>query len=399
MNFIACLHWGMALPFVLNAQASTWEKKRMRKITRRNKSSEIAKEVISSKRIKRRTRVEFLSSGSTTLNLALSGKGADGGWARGRIVNIVGDGSSGKTLLALELAFWCFKNIKKIKSKIYSKIKKVSIVYYNTEGVMDFPLESMYGEDFAKTINWNPVGSKKNFRIAEHVGRDYIERLNNLKSGEFLLAIIDSWDALGSVAGDQRLEKSIKEDKEIDGSYHLEKQKYASSIFFPAICGKMETNKKDATLIIISQIRTKIGITFGKKQYRAGGKALDFFTHQVAWIREVEKLRKTRKKEKRVYGIRCIAKVERSKVAKPFRESEFTILYDYGLDNTSSQIDYLWGKRQIKFNGEKFKTKEAFIKYIEDNNMEIELSNKTERKWKGVEEAFERDVEKRKKRF
>ena len=290
----------------------------MRKITRRNKSSEIAKEVISSKRIKRRTRVEFLSSGSTTLNLALSGKGADGGWARGRIVNIVGDGSSGKTLLALELAFWCFKNIKKIKSKIYSKIKKVSIVYYNTEGVMDFPLESMYGEDFAKTINWNPVGSKKNFRIAEHVGRDYIERLNNLKSGEFLLAIIDSWDALGSVAGDQRLEKSIKEDKEIDGSYHLEKQKYASSIFFPAICGKMETNKKDATLIIISQIRTKIGITFGKKQYRAGGKALDFFTHQVAWIREVEKLRKTRKKEKRVYELDALPRLSEAKLQNLF---------------------------------------------------------------------------------
>jgi len=62
---------------------------------------------------KERVRVEFLGSGCTTLNCALSGKGKDGGWARARIINIVGDGSSGKTLLALDLAFWCWKNIKK----------------------------------------------------------------------------------------------------------------------------------------------------------------------------------------------------------------------------------------------------------------------------------------------
>ena len=371
----------------------------MKKIKRRNKSSEIAKEVSSSKRVRRRTRVEFLSSGDIRLNLALSGKGIDGGWARGRIDNIVGDGSSGKTLLALEVAFWCFKNIKKIKSQIYPKVKKVIIAYYNAEGVMDFPLEKMYGEDFVKAVSWNPLSRNKNPRIAEHIGRDYIERLNNLKKGEFLLGVIDSWDALGSVAGDKRLADSIEKDKEIDGSYHLEKQKYASSVFFPAICGKMESNTKDATLIIVSQVRTKIGITFGKKQYRAGGKALDFYTHQVAWIRELEKLRKTKQKEKRVYGIRCAVKVERSKVAKPFRESEFTILFDHGLDTISSQIDYLWGKKKIKFNGERFKTKESFIQHIEKNNLEGNLAKETEKRWLTVERAFEKEVEKRKKRF
>jgi RecA/RadA recombinase len=56
-------------------------------------------------------RVEFINSGSTLLNLAASQKGRDGGWARGRIINIVGDGSTGKSLLALEACAQAFYNI------------------------------------------------------------------------------------------------------------------------------------------------------------------------------------------------------------------------------------------------------------------------------------------------
>jgi len=356
------------------------------------------KEVVRhSKRHREKKRVEFLSSGCVTLNLALSQKGLNGGWARGRVDNIVGDGSSGKTLLALELAFWCYKNIKKVKSKIFPKVKKLIIVYNNAEGVMDFPLEKMYGKKFVKFITW------KNTKNIEKFGRDYVKRLNSLKKGECLIYIVDTWDALGSAAGSKRFEKSITEDKEIDGSYHLEKQKYAN-LFFDNVCSKMDHNKKDATLFIVSQVKTKIGTTFGKKTYRGGGKALDFYTHQVAWIRELKRIEKTKKKSKRVYAIRSGVKVERSKVSKPFRESVFWILYDYGLDDLSSQIEFLWANKKgtvnkIKFNGKKFKTKETFIKYIEKNNLEKELAEKTEKKWQKIESSFEKEVKKRKKRY
>jgi len=344
------------------------------------------------KRKNQKVRVEFLGSGCTTLNLALSGKGKAGGWARGRVVNIVGDGSSGKTLLALELAFWCFKYIKKVRSKIFPKVKKLIIVYNNCEGVMDFPLEEMYGEDFVKFITWEYS------KTIEHMGRDYARRLGSLKKGHFLLYFIDTWDAIGSEAGHKRFEKSVEEGKEIESSYALEKQKYAS-MFFENLSGKMEHNKYDSTLVIISQVRTKIGTTFGKKTYRAGGKALDFYTHQVAWIREIEKLRKTKRKKKRVYGIKSEVKVERSKVGKPFRESDFTILYDYGLDNISAMVDFLWGKKVIRFNGKKFKARSAFIRYIEKGNREDELIKKTEEEWNEVEEAFRKEVRKRKPRY
>ena len=344
------------------------------------------------KKATHKERVEFLGSGCTTLNLSLSGKGKDGGWARGRVVNIVGDGSSGKTLLALELAFWCFKFLMTVKSKIFPKVKKLIIVYNNCEGVMDFPLEKMYGKQFVDSVEW--ICSK----TIEDFGRDYMRRLKGLKKGHFLLYFIDSWDAIGTRAGHDRFEKSVEQDKEIEGSFALEKQKYAS-MFFENLSGQMENNKIDSTLVIISQVRTKIGATWGKKTYRAGGKALDFYTHQVAWIREVQKLRKTKRKRKRVYGIKSEAKVERSKVGKPFRESEFTILYDYGLDDVNSMIDFLWGKRVIKFDGKKFKTKAAFITYVEEKDKENELIEKTEKEWASIEQAFEDEVRKRKPRY
>ena len=367
----------------------------MRKIIRRGEKTRDLAKCVKKEMLTRRQLhhpVEFLNSGCTTLNLSLSGQGKHGGWGRGRIFNIVGDGSSGKTLLALEVAFCFFNRIQRIKSQIFPQVKKFTICYCNVEGVMDFPIQQMYGKKFYKFVNW------KTIRTIEEMSRDYTNKLRSLKKGEALLYIIDSWDALRSIADKERFEKSLKENKEIEGSYNLEKQKYASA-FFANICGDLEDNKVDATLCIISQVRTRIGITFGKKTYRAGGKSLDFYTHQVAWIREIEKLSKTKKGEKRVYGIRSEVKVERSKVAKPFRSSSFDIIFDYGLDDISSMIHYLWGKKTIKFRGHIFKDREKFIKFIEGNNLEDELTDKTERKWNRVEDAFTKDVKTRKSKY
>ena len=281
-----------------------------------------------------RNRVEFLNTGSTLLNLAASGKGRKGGWARGRIVNLVGDGSSGKTLLALEACAQSFYYIKEKKSRLFPKVKKVSIVYNNREGVMDFPLEQMYGEEFVQGIEWIQSST------CEEFGRDYQRRVNNLKDGDFLLYVIDSLDALDSSAGRKRVEKSIKTDKDIEGTYGMEKAKYFSSSFFSHLCDTMQG--KDATLICISQVRDNINAgLFGEKHRRVGGKALDFYTHQVCWLAVREKLKKTVKKQERVFGVRVKARFKRNKTAKPFRDAEFDILFDYGIDNIGSIIKFL----------------------------------------------------------
>src|SRR5574343_594176 len=117
----------------------------------RKKSSDIADDIekdIEDREVDpQKSPVEFISTGCIPLNLALSQKGKDGGFARGRIVNIVGDGSSGKTILALETCAWLYYNYKNLTSNIYPEIKKLNIVYNNSESVMDFPIAQMFGEE------------------------------------------------------------------------------------------------------------------------------------------------------------------------------------------------------------------------------------------------------------
>ena len=368
----------------------------MKKIKRRKKTTKkLAREIRRSAKdtYKEKKRVEFLSSGCITLNLSLSGFGLKGGWARGRIINIVGDGSSGKTLLALELCFWFFNNIKKIVSKIYPKVKKFHICYDNVEGVMDFPIEKMYGEEFVKSVDFT---RSPHF---ESMCRRFLKKVFSLKKGESLIYVIDSWDSFQSATSKKAFLKSVKDDEELKGDYDLVVQKYASRKFFPTFCDALDENKIDVTLVIISQVRDAIGVMFGKKQKRVGGKALDFYTHQVAWIKEIEKLTKIRRGKKWTYGIKSAVKVERSKVSKPFREADFTILYDYGLDNISSQIDFLWGKKTISFNKKKFTDRKDFIKHIEKNNLEDKLARHTEKVWHKIEAEFEDEVKERKDRY
>jgi RecA/RadA recombinase len=335
-------------------------------------------------------RVEFLSSSSIMFNLAASGKGKNGGVARGHIINIIGDGSSGKTLHALEIAAWTFYNIQKTESKIFPPVKKVSIVFNNVEDVMDFPIEKMYGKRFNAEVIWIKTGTVEGF------GRDYTRRVKALKEGEFLLYILDSWDALTSEKSKERFEEAAEKDQEEKGSYGTDKAKYGSASFFSNICDI--SSGKDTTLIIISQIREKIDtMTFGDKYYRAGGKALDFYTHQCAWLAEVEKIKKTFRGEERVIGIRTKARFKRNKVAKPFRDAETIIAFDYGIDIISSMINWYWGPKcdKFEFDGGIFNRVE-FIKYIEKNELEDVIAEMVEKEWKEIEDAVIPD---RKKRF
>lgn len=297
----------------------------------------------SKKKKKEFDRVEFLHTGSHLLNLAGSGgKAKKGGWARGRIINPVGDGSSGKTLLALEACADAFYNIKKKKSKLYPKVKKVTIVYNNKEGVMDFPLERMYGEKFVKAVEW--IHSE----TCEQFGRDYQRRVKALKKGEFLLYVMDSLDSLDSEKSIKRIEKSIKDDKAEDGTYGTEKAKYFSSSFFSRLCSIMKG--KDSTLICISQTRQKIGAgMFEEKTYRTGGSALNFYTHQVCWLRVAKKLYKQVRGRKKFYGIRIHAQFKRNKCATPFADTFFDILFNYGIDDIGSMVYWMgYDEKKIK---------------------------------------------------
>jgi len=324
----------------------------------------------------------FYNSGSTVLNLAASGRGRGGGWAKGRFVNLVGDGSSGKTLLALE----CIAHA-------MAKDPNLLVRYDNGEEVMDFNIRGMFGLPESIFLDRPSV-------TIEDFGRNLKSAISEAK-GNPLIYVLDSLDSISSEDEIARfmanMDKKAKKTKATDddeedkkkGSYNLERQIYLSQFFRIYVVNNMKDN---VTLIIISQVRTNIGVMFGEKLYRTGGKALDFYTHQVCWLREKEKMTRQHLGHKRVYGIRVAARIKRNKVAKPFREADFTILFDYGVDDLGSMLDFLYGPKakEMEWEGETY-TRATLITMIEDNDLEDRLREKVEEKWYAIEEAFKPD--------
>lgn len=350
------------------------------KIKRRSKTT------VKKKR-KRKPLIEFISTACLVLNLALSGKGRRGGIARGRILNIVGDGSTGKTLLVLEIAAWCFYNMKRIASRIFGKVKKVIIVYNNVEGVMDFPLELMFGPKFAKSIEWIRIS------VGEALGRDLTRRVNALQKGEMLLYIVDSWDGVKPEEESEHFEKEAEKDKKISEGYAVSMQKYTHKLM-RNICDKIygknyaedydyKLDQKDVTIIITSQIRYKINATaFEKDTYRIGGKAFDFWTHQVLWLYHAGKLKDEVMSQKNIYGIKVRAVVERSKVYTPWEEARFPILWNHGIDNIGSMVDYLFGPQKKSYSWHGISGRKVdFIRKIIDAELEDELKLEVIRHW------------------
>ena len=347
---------------------------------------------------------EFISTGCIPLNLAASQRGHDGGWARGRITNLVGDNSSGKTILALESMFSAYKLIQiGSESKTFPKIKKVNFVYNNAEGVMDFDVRSMYGRKFYDAVEWIQTN------VCQDFGKDYERRVMELDEGDFLFYVIDSIDSTISQEQVDRITKSIKSDKIEEGSYNTEKAKYFSNSFFNYLCmlmsgqdpeKKKSLNKaKDATLLCISQVRENLNAgIFGKKFYRTGGKAMDFYCHQVCWLYLMEKMKIVRKGQEKVYGVKIKSKFEKNKVAKPYRESDFRILFDYGIDNIESMIDYVYGpkKHEIEIDGEAYKRMDFIHLCEEDQDIYNILVNDTVELWNDIESAT---IPNRKRRY
>lgn len=144
------------------------------------------------------------------------------------------------------------------------------------------------------------------------------------------LYIIDSLDALSSAA---ELERDI--DK---GSYGMEKPKMLGKMFRQLT---RKLGQANVCLIIISQVRDKIGVTFGRKWTRSGGKAMDFYASIVLYLSHIETLARTVGSLKRATAIRVRAKCEKNKIAMPFRECEVTIRFGYGMDDVEAALHWL----------------------------------------------------------
>lgn len=161
---------------------------------------------------------------------------------------------------------------------------------------------------------------------------DFFEDLQKVTEGAKgpELYVVDSLDALSDRA---EMERDIDQ-----GSYGAEKAKKLSQLFRRCVSGLAE---KDITLMIISQVRENIGaMPFAKKYTRSGGKALNFYSSQVAWLSQLGKLDKTVSNVKRITGVKIKAAIEKNKVGLPYRDAEFSVIFGYGIDDWKACADF-----------------------------------------------------------
>ena len=253
-----------------------------------------------------KTNLQFISSGCKTLDLALGG-----GWVENRIANVVGDKSTGKTLLAIEAS-----------ANFALKYPKGRIRYRESEAAFD--------EQYAKAIGMpvDRVDFGKPMETVEDLFEDITLVLSKAKQNE--LYICDSLDALSD-----RAEMGRSMDQ---GTYGAEKAKKLSQLFRRLA---RDMKSKQMTLIVISQVRDKIGVTFGRKTTRTGGHAMDFYASQVVYLSHLGTLQRNIRGQKRASGVEVRAKLDKNKVGLPFREAQFPILFGYGVDDISACLKYL----------------------------------------------------------
>lgn len=259
-----------------------------------------------------RSQLEFVSSGWAGLNCVLGG-----GWPLSRIANIVGDASTGKTLLAIE----AMANFKR-------KFPRGRMYYRESEAAFD----ENYAAALGMPVDDIEFVEPEKFATVEDFYADLkkcVELCGHHDVPAFYVA--DSLDALTS---EDEQEREFSE-----ASYETKKAKQMGKLF--RMC-TADVSRVRMCLVIISQTRDKIGISFGGPQKtRSGGRALDFYASQVLWLSHRDKVDETRSKVKRVTGIQVRARMMKSKIALPYRECDFTIRFGQGIDSLASSLDWL----------------------------------------------------------
>lgn len=271
----------------------------------------------------------YFKTGVKLIDMVLGGEKDVEGVPAGRIINVVGDRSTGKTFVCNEF----------IANSYWTLGDKFKWMYADCERGYSFNTMSMYGLDI-----WTPDSdAPENVEQAYYNVTKFAE---SLKDDEFGIYVLDSLDALTSDEQDARAEeriKTIEAGKEMKGTYGMGKAKYLSQEFFPQLCKTLED--KNILLIIISQIRDNTDMFSFEKFSRSGGKALDFYCHAVIWLATAKKITYKEGDEEVQLGGTNLVKVTKLKAPRPFRKCFYTYYFQRGIDNVETGVDYLFGLR------------------------------------------------------
>ena len=347
------------------------------------KTKDLRKKLQKKKKLKPLSGKDFLSTGSTLLNLACTGKPYHG-FAKGKYYFIVGDSSSGKTFLTLT----CLA-----EAGINPNFDDYRFIYDNGEDGALMDIEKFFGKAVAKRMmppNWLKDGPIYSTTIEEF----YYHIDDAIKKEKPFIYILDSMDSLSSSDEAAKFDEhktAHRKGKKAAGSYGDGKAK-KNSAGLRRLLGPLR--KSGSILIILSQTRDNLGFGFEKK-IRSGGRALRFYACLEIWSSIKKKITKTVKGKKRQLGIICLLQTKKNRITGKDRIVTVPIYHSFGFDNTGSCVDYLIEENHWKQKGNtviakefKFKgTRSKLIKYIETEDMEKDLVSIVADVWDEIEEA------------
>src|SRR3954463_3560999 len=272
--------------------------------------------------------VETIPTGSLSLDLALGG-----GIPKGRVIEIYGPESSGKTTVCLHAV---------------AEVQKAggTAAYIDAEHALDPVYAKKLGVDIDKLLISQPDSGEQALEVVETL----------VRSNAVDIIVVDSVAALvpqAEIEGDM-------------GDAHMGLQARLMSQALRKLTGVI--NRSKTTVIFVNQIRMKIGVMFGNPETTTGGNALKFYSSVRMDIRRIGQI----KQGEEIIGNRTRVKVVKNKIAPPFRQAEFDIMYNEGISTSGDVLDLAANGDIVEKSGAWYAYKdtslqgrEAFKKYLE----------------------------------